>query len=706
MADVSVILEVQDKMTGALNNINNSVNQVTENFTNLNNASNLHNVNVDVTADTNRATQAIEGILNTSDRVSENVKNNFTSAFNNTNSSIHQVTDSVHNLSGATDSLPNDISRADAEVQQMARHTDEVAEHTNNLCGLWGRVIGIMGAYLAGQQMRQAIDYASDLVEVQNVVDVTFAEGAEEVNKWSKSALDAFGLNELSAKRYSSTLGAMMKSSGLAGDEVRKMSMDMTALAGDMASFYNLNGDEAFEKIKSGLSGETEPLKALGINMSDANLQTFAYSQGINKLTKDMSQAEKVQLRYGYLLSVTSDAQGDFARTQDSFSNQTKLLAEKWNAFRGEMATGLLPILTMVIQVMNNMITVAQAVYDFISANWSVFAPLIYGIVGALTIFVTYLTLVKTWSLICASAQAVWNAVMMANPIMLIVMAIMAVIGAIVALCNWIAESTGVTESGLGVITGAFATAGAFIYNLVIGVINAVINAVYNMIKPFASVIEWIVNAFNGGFDNVGDMFLNLIGKLTSWLLDFAKVATKVLDAVFGSDFTSSIEGYQNKLESMGKNKNAVTYKLEAPQLERIDYGSAFEAGASVGDKASNAISDRFSFNANETANLDATTQAVNQNTNAINNGVNSINAKNAKNTSKLKKSVDISKENLVYLRDIAEKEAINQFTTAEVKVDMTNNNTVNNGLDLNGMIKSLSDGVKEAMEVCADGVY
>lgn len=642
MADVSVILEVQDKMTGALNNINNSVNRITENFTNLSNASDL----------------------------------------------------------------PNDISRADAEVQQMTRHTDEVAEHTNNLCGLWGRVIGIMGAYLAGQQMRQAIDYASDLVEVQNVVDVTFAEGAEEVNKWSKSALDAFGLNELSAKRYSSTLGAMMKSSGLAGDEVRKMSMDMTALAGDMASFYNLSGDEAFEKIKSGLSGETEPLKALGINMSDANLQTFAYSQGINKLTKDMSQAEKVQLRYGYLLSVTSDAQGDFARTQDSFSNQTKLLAEKWNAFRGEMATGLLPVLTMVIQVMNNMITVAQAVYDFISANWSVFAPLIYGIVGALTIFVTYLTLVKTWSLICASAQAVWNAVMMANPIMLIVMAIMAVIGAIVALCNWIAESTGVTESGLGVITGAFATAGAFIYNLVIGVINAVINAVYNMIKPFASVIEWIVNAFNGGFDNVANMFLNLIGKLTSWLLDFAKVATKVLDAVFGSDFTSSIEGYQNKLESMGKNKNAVTYKLEAPQLERIDYGSTFDAGASVGDKASNAISDRFSFNANETANLDATTQAVNQNTNAINNGVNSINTKNAKNTSKLKKSVDISKENLVYLRDIAEKEAINQFTTAEVKVDMTNNNTVNNGLDLNGMIKSLSDGVKEAMEVCADGVY
>lgn len=642
MADVSVILEVQDKMTGALNNINNSVSRITENFTNLNNVSDL----------------------------------------------------------------PNDISRADAEVQQMARHTDEVAEHTNNLCGLWGRVIGIMGAYLAGQQVRQAIDYASDLVEVQNVVDVTFAEGAEEVNKWSKSALDAYGLNELSAKRYSSTLGAMMKSSGLAGDEVRKMSMDMTALAGDMASFYNLSGDEAFEKIKSGISGETEPLKALGINMSDANLQTFAYSQGINKLTKDMSQAEKVQLRYGYLLSVTSDAQGDFARTQDSFSNQTKLLAEKWNAFRGEMATGLLPVLTMVIQVMNNMITVAQAVYDFISANWSVFAPLIYGIVGALTIFVTYLTLVKTWSLICAGAQAVWNAVMMANPIMIIVMAIMAVIGAIVALCNWIAESTGVTESGLGVITGAFATAGAFIYNLVIGVINAVINAVYNMIKPFASVIEWIVNAFNGGFDNVGDMFLNLIGKLTSWLLDFAKVATKVLDAVFGSDFTSSIEGYQNKLESMGKNKNAVTYKLEAPQLERIDYGSAFDAGASVGDKASNAISDRFSFNANDTANLDATTQAVNQNTNAINNGVNSINTKNAKNTSKLKKSVDISKENLVYLRDIAEKEAINQFTTAEVKVDMTNNNTVNNGLDLNGMIKSLSDGVKEAMEVCADGVY
>ena len=139
--------------------------------------------------------------------------------------------------------------------------------------------------------IKTGIDYASDLAEVQNVVDVTFGSATEAVNSWSKECLAAYGMNEVSAKRYAGTLGAMLKSSGLAGDAIVDMSKDMVGLAGDMASFYNLDLETAFEKIRSGISGETEPLKQLGINMSVANLEAYALSQGIKTAYKEMYQA-------------------------------------------------------------------------------------------------------------------------------------------------------------------------------------------------------------------------------------------------------------------------------------------------------------------------------------------------------------------------------------------------------------------------------
>jgi hypothetical protein len=106
----------------------------------------------------------------------------------------------------------------------------------------------------------ESIGLASDLVETQNVVDVTFEDSASTINKWAQEALNAYGITETKAKQYSSTLGAMLKSMGVADDQVLKMSTDMAGLAADMASFYNLDHDTAFEKIRSGISGETEPL--------------------------------------------------------------------------------------------------------------------------------------------------------------------------------------------------------------------------------------------------------------------------------------------------------------------------------------------------------------------------------------------------------------------------------------------------------------
>lgn len=177
-----------------------------------------------------------------------------------------------------------------------------------------------IGAALLGWGA-DALEAASDLREVQNVVDTVFGDGAQQIENWSKKAGQQFGLTETQAKKFTSTLGAMMKSSGLAGNEIINMSTDLAGLAADMASFYNLDFESAFEKIRSGISGETMPLKQLGINMSVANLNAFALAQGLQKTFDQMDQGEQTMLRYQYLMQATSDAQGDFEKTSSGFAN-------------------------------------------------------------------------------------------------------------------------------------------------------------------------------------------------------------------------------------------------------------------------------------------------------------------------------------------------------------------------------------------------
>ncbi len=200
---------------------------------------------------------------------------------------------------------------------------------------------------------KACIQSASDLQEVQNVVDTVFGNSSAIIDNFAKNAIKSFGLSELSAKKYSSTMGAMLKSMKLSDKEVLTMSQNMTALAGDMASFYNLSGDEAFNKIRAGISGETEPLKQLGINMSVANLEAYALSQGIDKSYNSMTQAEQALIRYNYLLDTTKDAQGDFARTSDNWANQTRVLSEQWNTFKGVLGNSFIQVLTPVVKALN-----------------------------------------------------------------------------------------------------------------------------------------------------------------------------------------------------------------------------------------------------------------------------------------------------------------------------------------------------------------
>ena len=213
----------------------------------------------------------------------------------------------------------------------------------------------------------QAIQTASDLEEVQNVVDVSFGSMANEVEAFAKTAIQSFGMSELTAKQTASTFMAMANGMGLALKDGKNMSLQLTALAGDMASFYNVRQDVAQTALNSIFTGETESLKKFGIVMTEANLSAFALSKGITKSYSAMSQAEKVALRYHYVLKSTANAQGDFARTSGSWANQVRILKEQFSQLLGILGKGLIQVLTPIVQVLNKLLSYLIAIGNAIA---------------------------------------------------------------------------------------------------------------------------------------------------------------------------------------------------------------------------------------------------------------------------------------------------------------------------------------------------
>ena len=238
---------------------------------------------------------------------------------------------------------------------------------------------GIIAAAFAVKQLVQfgksAIQLGSDLQEVQNVVDVTFSSMSDKVNEFAKGAAEAAGLSETMAKRYMGTFGAMAKAFGFAESESFNMSAALTQLAGDVASFYNLTQDEAYTKLKSVFTGETETLKDLGVVMTQSALDSYAMAKGIGKTTKQMSEQEKVALRYSFVMDQLSAAQGDFARTSDSWANQTRILSLNFDSFKANIGQALITIFTPFLQVINQIV----AKMTELSAKFLTFVQFITG---------------------------------------------------------------------------------------------------------------------------------------------------------------------------------------------------------------------------------------------------------------------------------------------------------------------------------------
>ena len=587
------------------------------------------------------------------------------------------------------------IQEAREELARASAALDQLEDHTNKSTDAFSRLAKAIGLVMIDRKaldtIKTGIDYASDLAEVQNVVDVTFGSATEAINSWSKECLAAYGMNEVSAKRYAGTIGAMLKSSGLAGDAIVDMSKDMVSLAGDMASFYNLDLETAFEKIRSGISGETEPLKQLGINMSVANLEAYALSQGITTAYNEMSQAEQVMLRYNYLMSTTADAQGDFARTQDSYANQTRLLSESWLEFTGIMAEQLLPVLTTIVSWLNNIVA-------FLTENADMVSAVLVGLsttVGILAVaWVVHAA--AQWLAVAANQALIVS--LLSNPILWIAL----IIGVLVAaMYRWIQSIGGVKNAWeickLALIVGWNAVKLAF-FTGVYWVIDLVDKlklcwqkagvAIANFMGDMkVSVLTILQNMINGAIDII-NKFIGVLNKIPGVSIDAIEHVTFATTAAAENEAAKSaraadLAAYESELASAKAGRDAHIDSLKAELNSSVDALQAAYAQAKADAAADSS--------AEQTA-LDS----IGADTAGINDSAGSAAA-----------SLKETTEDLKYMRDLAEQEAINRFTTAEVKIDMTGmTNRIDSDMDLDGVLNTLTEGFAEALEVAAEGVH
>lgn len=254
-------------------------------------------------------------------------------------------------------------------VNQLTGASNKAAKQATSIFSGMGKKIAAGLSIAAFTKFtKDCLEVGSNVTEVQNVVDTAFKDLSGQADQWASNAMTNFGLSELSAKKYMGVFGQMSNAMGITGQAALDMAKDVTGLTGDVASFYNLGTDEAYTKLKSIWTGETETLKDLGVVMTQTNLDQYALNNGFGKTTAKMTEQEKVMLRYQYVTSALSNATGDFVKTQDSWANQTRILTLRFQQLKASLGKGFIALFTPILRGFNNLLAGLQKVADGFSS--------------------------------------------------------------------------------------------------------------------------------------------------------------------------------------------------------------------------------------------------------------------------------------------------------------------------------------------------
>lgn len=634
------------------------------------------------------------------------------------------------------------------------KFTDEVRESESAMSGLVGKVAGLVAGYASWQTVMGAVNLSDQMTQTESRMNLIVDDGG------SVDELKAKIMESANASRagYLETANAVTAFAQRAGDSFNSND-EVIAFTETLNKMYVIAGASAEEQSSSML----QLTQALGSGVLRGEEFNAVFEAAPNIM---QAVADYMDIPIGQLRDMAAEGQ----ITADIVKNAIFASAEEVNAdfesmnmtwqqvmtlFKNNAISSLDPVLRKINELANNesvqnfavgagnaLATVANFVLiifeliagvgSFIYDNWSLLEPIIVGAAVALGIYTAALIAYNTSQAISNGLQAIaamretvhaaslmmasgatfsataaqhgFNAALLACPITWILLIIIAVIAAIYLVVAAINKVTGSTLSATGIIFGAISTAFAAIWNVVLGFVTFFIGIgvnLYNLIGTFAN---FFANVFN---DPVGAI-INLFAGLFDYVLGIVEAAAEAIDVILGTDLSSQVAAFRNEVDSaVADIVGEQTVVMEQANQEdviaslglsdfRIDYGDAWEAGYSAGESVDEALGE---------LSLDSLLQSGADTLSGIesmNSGLGDI----AEDTGSISDSLEMSEEDLRYLRDIAEQEAINRFTTAEIRIDMQNNNNINSNMDIDGIVTQLEDRLYESMEIAAEGAY
>lgn len=648
-------------------------------------------------------------------------------------------------------------------VDEQGRFNQEIASGTQQANELTNTIKRAVAAYVSIQSVGKALDISDELTQTTSRLDMmndgvqttaelvnmvyaaaqdargSFSQMADVVARFGNNAKDAFSSSE-EVVAFADLIQKQMTIAGASTQEAANAELQLSQALGSGV----LRGDELnsiFEQAPNLIQNIADyldvPIGKIREMAADGELSADVVKAAIFSAADDInSKFNEMPMTWGQMWQSMQNT------TLIAFQPVLQRLNDLANseAFQTFVQNAVEAMATLA-NIVLNIFELVGTVGGFIADNWSVISPIIYGVIGALAVYAAYLGIVKGIEIASAAATAIhsvamsakigvmaaltgqtmaataaqmgYNGALYACPVVWIIMLLIALIAIIFAVCNAIAKMTGIANSGFGVITGGVNVVIQFFKNLGLTVANIALG-IGNAIAALASNM---MTAFHNAICNVQSWFYNLLSTACSVIENIAAALNKLPFVSFDySGISSAADDYAAKASEAAGNKEDYTSISDAfnegfTTFDAFQDGwasDAFNAGAAWGDGVADKVSN-FSlsdvFGQTDIPNVGDYTSGFNDAiaNSGIGDGVGSIDD----NTGKIKDSLDVTEEDLKYLRDIAEQEAINRFTTAEINVDMSGmQNTVNSGDDIDGFMTKLTDSVNEAVDNMTEGVH
>lgn len=648
-------------------------------------------------------------------------------------------------------------------VDEQGRFNQEIASGTQQTNELTNTIKRAVAAYVSIQSVGKALDISDELTQTTSRLDMmndgvqttaelvnmvyaaaqdargSFSQMADVVARFGNNAKDAFSSSE-EVVAFADLIQKQMTIAGASTQEAANAELQLSQALGSGV----LRGDELnsiFEQAPNLIQNIADyldvPIGKIREMAADGELSADVVKAAIFSAADDInSKFNEMPMTWGQMWqSMQNTALIAFQPVLQRLNDLAN--SEAFQTFVQNAVEAMATLANIVL----NIFELVGTVGGFIADNWSVISPIIYGVIGALAVYAAYLGIVKGIEIASAAATAIhsvamsakigvmaaltgqtmaataaqigYNGALYACPVVWIIMLLIALIAIIFAVCNAIAKMTGIANSGFGVITGGVNVVIQFFKNLGLTVANIALG-IGNAIAALASNM---MTAFHNAICNVQSWFYNLLSTACSVIENIAAALNKLPFVSFDySGISSAADDYAAKASEAAGNKEDYTSISDAfnegfTTFDAFQDGwasDAFNAGAAWGDGVADKVSN-FSlsdvFGQTDIPNVGDYTSGFNDAiaNSGIGDGVGSIDD----NTGKIKDSLDVTEEDLKYLRDIAEQEAINRFTTAEINVDMSGmQNTVNSGDDIDGFMTKLTDSVNEAVDNMTEGVH